>query len=121
LKKAKRTDPSPTKGSKTSNGGLNWTIHMKLDLQIDGPYKDLQVYWTTCWRIDGTSGIIPTCSNKTGCDFPTITYGNIGGPYVTTARIFWLSCEGGKWTKKKHIAGGAYTFDGKWEFTSATN
>jgi len=121
LKKAKRTDPPPTEGSKRSDGGVNWTIHMKLDLQIDGPYKDLQIYWTTCWRIDGTSGIIPTCSNKTACDFLSITYGNIGGPYTTQARIFWLSCEGGKWTKKKHIVSGGYTFNGKWDFEGATN
>lgn len=120
LRKGKRTDPPPTKGA-SSGGGVNWKIHMALDLQIEGPYKDLQIYWTTCWRIDRTSGIIPSCSDKTGCDFPTVTAGNVGGPYVTTARIFWLSCEGGKWTKKKHIAGGGYTFDGKWDFKSATN
>jgi len=94
---------------------------MKLDLQIDGPYKDLQIYWTTCWRIDCTAGIIPRCSNKTACDFARITYGSIGGPYLTTVRMFWLSCEGGKWTKKKHIVGCAYLFNGKWELNCTTN
>lgn len=39
LKKAKRTDPAPTKGSKRSDGGVDWTIHMKTRSKLLVPTK----------------------------------------------------------------------------------
>jgi hypothetical protein len=111
----KRTDPPPTKGA-ASGDNTPWTINMQLDLKIEGVYKNLEIYWRTCVRIDGTSGVIPTCTNKKSCNFPTVTKGNSGGPYVTSARIFWLSCEDKKWKKQAKTVGGGYTFDGNWQF-----
>ena len=119
LKTAKRNDPPPTNGSifKDANGNAlgNMTIHMATAIEIEGVYKDLQIYWTSCWRIDGTSGAIPPCSNKTECYFPTDAG---GGPYVTTTRLYFLSCEGGKWTKKRYKFGVGYVWEkGKWNLT----
>ena len=116
LKRAARVDPSPVQGQ-TTKGCVNWRIVMALSLIIENPYKDLEIYWTTCWRIDKTSGVIPTCSDRATCVFPTRTCGSVGGPYVTTTRVFWLSCERGVWKVKKIVVSGGYTWDrSTWSF-----
>jgi RHS repeat-associated protein len=118
IKKGKRTDPQATKGSGSWLLGRHWTINMQLDLQFEGPYNRLQVYWWTCTRDNGNTGIISSCTNKTTCNFDATTYGNSGGVYLTNARVRWLSCENGKWKKKEDWFSGNYTFDGKWKLTS---
>ena len=96
----KRNDPPPTLVGKTSNGGQQWTIHLSVDIKLEGCYKDLAVIWFTCLRARGDSGYFPDCYNTFTCDYTSYTKGTVGGPYTTHARIRYLSCEGGKWVKR---------------------
>lgn len=89
---------------------------MSVDIQLEGCYKDLAVLWWTCLREGNQdSGIASWCLNSTSCSLTTHTTAT-GGPYLTHVRIRYLSCEGGKWVKKKQKGAGLqYTWEkGQW-------
>jgi hypothetical protein len=95
---------------------------MKLRLVMQGPYRELVLAWWTCARGDGSEGYIPAAWNSLSADWPSgITTAATGGPYLTHAKLRFLSCDNGIYTK--HIItggpgfGGAYTWENSaWVF-----
>jgi RHS repeat-associated protein len=113
---ATRTDKPPTPGIKfiSPKSGLaqKWTINLSVALAISpGKFESLQIDWSTCIRLDGHFGYL---ASGLSTSFPTVTYGDVGGPYLTYARISWLSCDGGIWTIHQINAAGGYFFNGSW-------
>lgn len=104
-----RNDPQPTGGEKGNPRG--WTIHLSLDLKIEGCYEDLAVIWWTCIRTARhDAGYFPDCYNTLTCDFTTTA-----PPYLTHARIRYLSCENGIWKKHELWKALGYTWEhGHW-------
>jgi len=89
LKKFERIEPI----QKQSGIG---TIKMKIDLEIQGPYKHLRIAWKTCFRPDGTCGFKPDCNNSKTCSIKGVNFDVIKGAtnnYQTGTRIAFLSCE----------------------------
>ena len=101
--------PTKVTVTRTDTVGL-LQIVMKLDLNITGCYKDLDIIWDTCWRHDDTpwgsesAGAIPGAVNSTSALFEAY-----GQPYLTHANIRYLSCNNGHWTKKAIKVGRTYT------------
>ena len=112
---ATRTDKPPTPGIKyitTQGPAQNWTINLSVALAISpGKFESLQIDWSTCIRLDGNFGYL---ASGLSTSFPTVTYGSVGGPYLTYARVSWLSCDGGVWTIHQINAAGGYFFNGSW-------
>jgi RHS repeat-associated protein len=111
LKKFERTDDPPTRTK----------LSFKIDVQLEGCYKDLAIVWWTCWRPDGSGGYMPGFNNQTSAslDVYGITIPGVGdlstGPHITQAYIRYLSCENGKWVKHKESKGRTYVWhDGQW-------
>jgi RHS repeat-associated protein len=112
---ATRTDKPPTPGIKyitTQGPAQNWTINLSVALAISpGKFESLQIDWSTCIRFDGNFGYL---ASGLSTSFPTVTYGSVGGPYLTYARVSWLSCDEGVWTIHQINAAGGYFFNGSW-------
>ena len=108
---AQRTDSAPTKNW-LPWPLWQWTFHYSVALTIKKTcYKDLEIQWTTCYRGSNAgyvgSGFSVDVSLPVGVPVP-----GIGNIWVTDARVFYLACEGGKWTKKRLDASLGYAWDG---------
>ena len=86
-------------------------ITMNAHFKISGCYKDVALLWWTCWRPNGTAGVIPDCVNSLSCTFFAGTSG-LMGPYITFAKLRYLSCENSKWVK--HQANDGHTYFWGW-------
>jgi hypothetical protein len=89
---------------------------MSVDLEIDGPYQNLEIVWWTCWRKDGSSGLIPGATGSTSAAFAVSPYW--WTMYTTHVEISYLSCENGHLVHKHAIASVDYfksSFFGKFE------
>jgi len=105
--------------------GAFWFIEMKLDLEIQGCYKDVKIRWWTCRRRLGReAGYIRECNDGNSCSIGNvysfgILYNTQGtwtsGPYFTRTTVRYLSCENGVWVRKEKQVGVGYVFeDGTW-------
>ena len=82
-------------------------ITMNVKFTLSGCFKDMTILWWTCWRPDGTGGVIPACVNSPTCRY----FGgatSLMGPYITQVRLRYLSCENNKWVKHEERAGRTY-------------
>jgi hypothetical protein len=86
-------------------------IQMNVNYTISGCFKDMAIIWWTCWRPDGTAGVIPSCVGSPSCTFFAGTSSLIG-PYITQVRLRYLSCENNVWVKHEQSAG--HTFFWGW-------
>ena len=98
-----------------------FTINMGIFVFLSGCYKDYANVWWTCWRPDGTAGIMPQCNNSSSCQLNVagVTFPYIGnlstGPHITKAYIRYLSCENGRWVKNIQSDGRTYVWsNGTW-------
>lgn len=82
-------------------------IRMNVNYKISGCFKDMAFLWWTCWRPDGTAGVIPSCINSPSCTF-FAGASSLMGPYITQVRLRYLSCENNIWVKHEESA--AHTF-----------
>jgi RHS repeat-associated protein len=110
-----RTDRPPTdKGSAIIY--TSWTLHLGVHINTDSDcYTDVRVDWIRCWGTGGAGYM----GSGTQIDIPVSTWNYIGiHPWwMTEARINYLTCENGIWTKKVAKAGMTYLWDGSdWEF-----
>ena len=108
---AQRTDSAPSGNMVV---GL-WTLHESITLTIKGTcYKDLQIDWMTCWHggLFGIGELAGYVGSGLSVDVPVETYPLVGNAWVTDARVFYLACEGGKWTKKRTDASLGYIWSG---------
>jgi len=111
LKKFQRVDDPPTRTQ----------LSMKMNVELEGCFKDLAKGWWTCWRPGGSAGWMPGFENQDNAklDVFGITIPGVGGlstgPHITIACIRYLSCENGKWVKHKEFSSRTYTWEnGKW-------
>jgi hypothetical protein len=121
LTKLARTDPVPTYSGKSG------TLHLTMDYEITGCWKDVAFIWFSCTRPATSptttpleSGRIPTCDRALSCDLTLPTHPNAWTPVITGVRIRYLSCEGGQngtWVLKWKHKTITYTDAGghKWE------
>jgi hypothetical protein len=107
-----RNDPPPTKNLGFGWTGATWTLHESAILTISGTcWKDPVIYWTTCVH-GGQAGLV---GSGLSADVPVATP-PIGftTTYLTEAWLYYLACDGGKWTKKEVKAGLNYWWDDGW-------
>jgi RHS repeat-associated protein len=95
-----------------------WVLFMSVYVEVhDNPdcFRDVEVQWTRCWGGGGAGYMGCGTSN-----FPKVTTTlGIQNMWLTTARINYLTCENGVWTKKRSIAPLGYIWTGwGWEFST---
>ncbi len=109
-----------TDGFPTDDGSViiftKWTLHLRVQINTDSDcYTDVRVDWVRCY---GTGGM-GYMGSGTQANIPVSTWNHIGiHPWwITEARINYLTCEKGLWTKKLSKAGMTYMWNGSdWEF-----
>ena len=113
LRDFKRTDPAFLSS--------RYNIAMEAFVFLSGCYRDFAIVWWTCWRPDGSGGLMSQCDNSMSCNLNVagVTIPGIGdistGPHITTAHIRYLSCENGKWVKHIQKRGRTYIWEnGDW-------
>ena len=93
-----------------------WTIFMSVALDVhDNPdcFRDIEVQWQRCWGVGGAGymGSGTSISTEVG------TWTGYRNGWLINARIFYLTCEKGLWTKRRTNASLAQLWTGwGWEF-----
>jgi hypothetical protein len=76
------------------------TLNMGANLTFSGPYKQLVVLWTTCYRREGLfiprieAGYVPRCGNSLICKIYLHGFGeSLWANYITSVKIAYLYCD----------------------------
>jgi hypothetical protein len=110
----KRTDLRPVLNWSTFVYS-KWTFFFGVWLDVEGNpdcFRDIEVQWQRCWG-QGGAGYM---GSGMSIDVSVNTVAGYGNKWVTNARIFYLTCKGGLWTKQRANASLGYTWTGwSWE------
>ena len=84
-------------GSKEGDGTTPGMFRVKMTFaKKEGCYESLEIRWRTCWRVDGTGGLLPQFNDTTTMSFPSGPPAKMGS-WAVAGMVRYLACEGGKW------------------------
>ena len=111
-----RNDWSPILGWSILGIYDRWLLTLGVELHVAGNpdcFEDVEVQWARCWGVGGAGYMGSGTSVQVYVD----TQLGIGVSWTTVAKINFLTCKGGLWTKDFRKASKPYNWTGSgWNF-----